>query len=61
MHREFGVTPKVAWHADAFGHSSTNAKLFRDLGFDGLFFGRMSDDQKKILQQDKDMQFIWRP
>ncbi len=23
LQREFNVTPKIAWHADAFGHSST--------------------------------------
>lgn len=28
LKREFGVVPKVAWHADAFGHSSTTARLF---------------------------------
>ena len=26
--REFGVRPKIAWHVDAFGHSTTTAQLF---------------------------------
>ena len=59
--REFGVTPKVAWHADAFGHSSTNVRLFKELGFEGFFFGRVSDDEKVELKKNKDMQFNWKP
>jgi lysosomal alpha-mannosidase len=47
--KEFGIIPKVAWHADAFGHSSTNAKLFYELGYDGFFFGRINENQKAQL------------
>lgn len=46
LNKEFGIIPKIAWHADAFGHSSTTAKLFAELGFEGFFFGRISDNQK---------------
>ena len=28
LKREFNITPDIAWHADAFGHSSEVAKLF---------------------------------
>jgi hypothetical protein len=31
---EFGVVPKIGWHIDAFGHSSTNARLFAEFGFE---------------------------
>jgi|TARA_B110001450_G_C17162161_1_gene295737 hypothetical protein len=31
---EFGVKPRTAWHVDAFGHSSANARLFADFGFE---------------------------
>ena len=41
--REFKVIPKVAWQADAFGHSSENAKIFMELGFEAFFFGRMNN------------------
>ena len=44
--REFGIQPKVAWHADAFGHSAETPHLFQQLGFEAFFFGRI-DDQKK--------------
>jgi alpha-mannosidase len=28
LKREFGVIPKIAWHADAFGHSIASNLLF---------------------------------
>jgi len=31
---EFGVVPRVGWHLDAFGHSSTNARIFSEFGFE---------------------------
>jgi len=34
LKQEFGVVPRVGWHVDAFGHSSTNARLFAELGFE---------------------------
>lgn len=55
LKREFGIIPKVAWHADAFGHSSTNARLFKELGFDAFFFGRVSDHFKEELKSNHDM------
>lgn len=50
LQREFEITPKVAWHADAFGHSSEVAKLFMDLGYEAFIFGRMSNGMKDTLE-----------
>ncbi len=44
---EIGVTPRIGWHVDPFGHSSTNPRLFAEMGFDAWFFGRV-DYQDKI-------------
>ena len=33
--------PKVAWQIDPFGHSKEQANLFAEMGFDGLFLGRL--------------------
>jgi alpha-mannosidase len=41
LKREFGITPKVGWMIDAFGHTSANAALFSDFGFEALFIGRV--------------------
>jgi hypothetical protein len=38
LKNEFGVVPRIGWHVDPFGHSSTNARLFADMGFEAWFF-----------------------
>lgn len=40
LSKEFGVTPRIGWNIDAFGHTQANAALFHDLGFEALFFAR---------------------
>ena len=41
LRNEFGVRPRIGWHLDAFGHSSANARLFAEFGFEAQFFARM--------------------
>lgn len=41
LKKEFGVTPRIGWHLDPFGHSSANPRLFSDLGFDAWVFARL--------------------
>ena len=53
LKREFGVVPKVAWHIDTFGHSSTTARLFKELGFEAIFFSRLSDIDMAALILNK--------
>jgi hypothetical protein len=38
--------PRVAWHCDSFGHSSAMNELFQWMGYDSLFFGRMTDAER---------------
>lgn len=59
--KEFGVKPRIGWQIDPFGHSNTNARLFADMGFDALFFGRidLKDEHKRI--ENKELQWIWMP
>lgn len=59
--KEFGVKPRVGWHLDAFGHSSTNARLFADFGFEAMFFARMDRTDKLALEKTKGLDFLWRP
>ena len=47
LKREFGVTPRTGWHIDAFGHSSTNARLFADFGFEAIFMSRLDREDKE--------------
>jgi hypothetical protein len=57
----FGLVPKIGWHVDAFGHSAVNAKLFAEMGFDALFFGRDDFEDKAVRKQNQSMEFLWQP
>ena len=59
--KEFGVKPRTGWHIDAFGHSSTNARLFAELGFEAIFMSRLDREDKEERLKKKSMQFLWRP
>jgi hypothetical protein len=46
---------------DSFGHSSTIARVFEEMGFQAMFFPRMNESQKTIFKRGKEMQFVWQP
>ncbi|XP_023670401.1 lysosomal alpha-mannosidase [Paramormyrops kingsleyae] len=52
--------PRVAWHIDPFGHAREHASLFAQMGYDGLFFGRLDYQDKARRIKDKDMEMVWR-
>ncbi|XP_075062727.1 lysosomal alpha-mannosidase [Mixophyes fleayi] len=52
--------PRVAWHIDPFGHSREQASLFAQMGYEGLFFGRLDYQDKENRQETKRMEMIWR-
>ena len=58
---EFGVTPRIGWHIDPFGHSNANPRLFHDLGFDAWIFARLDYEDKNEREANKAMNFLWRP
>ena len=35
------AVPDIAWQIDPFGHSKEQAKIFAEMGFNGLFFARI--------------------
>ncbi|EGR32713.1 hypothetical protein IMG5_073080 [Ichthyophthirius multifiliis] len=57
----FNKIPTVGWHVDPFGHSSTNAALFSQMGFNGWWFGRVDYQDKAKRLREKQMEMIWRP
>jgi len=62
LKKEFGVVPRIGWHMDTMGHSSTNARLFADFGFDALFLARgvhFEDKEQKV--KSRSLEFLWRP
>ncbi|XP_069124923.1 lysosomal alpha-mannosidase-like [Argopecten irradians] len=52
--------PRVAWQIDPFGHSREQASLFAQMGFDGLFFGRLDYQDKDERIRKKSMEMLWR-
>jgi len=57
---EFDYTVTTGWQLDPFGHSATQASLLSaEMGFDGLFFGRIDYQDRQLRQQSKSCEFIW--
>ncbi|XP_035261901.1 lysosomal alpha-mannosidase [Anguilla anguilla] len=52
--------PRVAWHIDPFGHAREHASMFAQMGYDGLFFGRLDYRDKARRMKEKDMEMVWR-
>jgi hypothetical protein len=61
LQNEFGVTPRIGWMVDSFGHSTTNAALFADFGFDAIFLSREPSDSKNKRADDGEFAFVWKP
>ncbi|XP_011098966.1 probable alpha-mannosidase At5g13980 isoform X1 [Sesamum indicum] len=57
---QFGVTPRVGWQIDPFGHSAAQAYLLgAELGFDSLFFGRIDYQDRTKRKTEKSLEVIW--
>lgn len=54
------AVPKIGWQIDPFGHSREQANLFAQMGFDGLFFGRLDHDDKTKRENTTTMEMLWR-
>ena len=52
--------PRIAWQIDPFGHSREQANLFAEMGFDGLFFGRLDYADKAKRLKEKTMEMVWK-
>ena len=57
----FNVTVEIGWHIDPFGHSSTHASLFSQMGFNAFFFARIDYQDKDYRLDNKTMEMIWNP
>ncbi|PRQ54349.1 putative alpha-mannosidase [Rosa chinensis] len=58
--KEFGLTPRVGWQIDPFGHSAVQAYLLgAELGFDSLFFARIDYQDRAVRLRDKTLEVIW--
>ncbi len=59
--KNLGVTPRVGWQLDAFGHTLTNAQVMAEAGFDAWFTGRFSFGDQVTRQLEHSFQYMWRP
>ncbi len=59
--KEFGITPRIGWSIDPFGHSTANARLLADMGIEAIFFSRADWQDKEQRMQSKEMEWLWRP
>ncbi|KAK3861068.1 hypothetical protein Pcinc_032926 [Petrolisthes cinctipes] len=51
--------PTIGWQIDPFGHSREQASLFAQMGFNGLFHGRIDFDDKNTRLASKTMEMVW--
>lgn len=51
--------PKIGWQIDPFGHSREQASIFAQMGYDGMFFGRLDYQDKMTRRLNKTMEMIW--
>ena len=59
--KEFDFIPEIGWQIDPFGHSSSNAKLFSQMGFQAIFFARIDYDDKYQRLNNQSLEMIWHP
>ncbi|XP_058057448.1 lysosomal alpha-mannosidase-like [Anopheles bellator] len=51
--------PRIGWQIDPFGHSREQASLLAQMGYDGLFFGRLDYQDKEERMNHKRAEMIW--
>ena len=51
--------PRIAWQIDPFGHSKEQARIFSNMGMDGLFFARADWRDKDQRKDNKSLHMIW--
>ncbi|GAU38122.1 hypothetical protein TSUD_318090 [Trifolium subterraneum] len=57
---EFGITPRIGWQIDPFGHSAVQAYLLgAEVGFDSLFFGRIDYQDRAKRKGEKSLEVVW--
>ncbi len=57
----FNQTTNIGWHIDPFGHSSSQASIFSQMGFDAFFFARIDYQDKEQRAEKKTHEMLWKP
>ncbi|CAH0712856.1 unnamed protein product, partial [Brenthis ino] len=53
-------TPKAAWQVDTYGHTKEHSSLLAQMGFDGLFIGRVDHKEREAMLEEDRMEFMWK-
>ncbi|KAL4481724.1 hypothetical protein ABPG74_007813 [Tetrahymena malaccensis] len=63
LKQQFGEKgiPKIGWHIDPFGHQSTQAALFSQMGFNAWWFARIDYQDKDKRLSEQALEMVWRP
>nr|XP_020766350.1 epididymis-specific alpha-mannosidase isoform X2 [Odocoileus virginianus texanus] len=60
LYETFGVRPQFSWQVDPFGASATTPTLFALAGFNAHIISRIDYDLKEAMQDNRELQFVWR-
>ncbi|CAF4957219.1 unnamed protein product [Pieris macdunnoughi] len=52
--------PRAGWQIDTYGHSREHASILAQMGYDGLFIGRVDHKQREAMIEEDRMEFMWR-
>lgn len=52
--------PKAGWQIDTFGHSREMASLAALMGFEGMFFARIDEEERNQRRDQRAMEFLWK-
>ncbi|XP_059478778.1 lysosomal alpha-mannosidase-like [Neocloeon triangulifer] len=52
--------PKIGWQIDPFGHARETASMMAMMGFDGLFFARLDEADKRNRFEKKELELVWK-
>lgn len=62
LKEEFDISPRIAWHLDPFGHTSTQAALLSAAaGMDAFYFARIDYQDRDQRRARGDMETVWNP
>ncbi|GJQ83732.1 hypothetical protein Trydic_g20608 [Trypoxylus dichotomus] len=52
--------PRIGWQIDPFGHSKEMAAIYSQMGFDGVFLGRIDYRDKSKRIESQTMEMLWK-
>ncbi|CAH4036337.1 unnamed protein product [Pieris brassicae] len=52
--------PRAGWQIDTYGHSREHVSMLAQMGYDGLFIGRVDHKQREAMIEEDRMEFMWR-